>query len=119
MRGPDDIVLRPPRLKTWETGTVETSTARVPTGKAARYLVQLCKHFGHRVPAEWSETDGLVRFEPGTCRMSARDDALSLACESATAEDLAVVEAVVADHLLRFAWKEDLAVEWEKPAATS
>ena len=98
---------------------METSTARVRTGKADRYLVQLCKHFGHRVPAEWSETDGVVRFEPGTCRMTAGDDTLILVCESATSEDLAVVETVVADHLLRFAWKEDLTVEWQKPAATS
>ena len=98
---------------------MERSTARVSTDKAARYLVQLCKHFGHRVPAEWSDSEGVVRFEPGTCRMAAADDALILDCESATAEDLDVVETVVADHLLRFAWKEELTVGWEKAAGTS
>lgn len=91
---------------------METSTARVRTDKASRYLVQLCKHFGHRVPAEWTATDGVVRFEPGTCRMTATGDALSLSCESAAPEDLAVVQDVVASHLVRFAWREEVSVDW-------
>ena len=94
---------------------MKTSTAQVRTDKASRYLVQLCKHFGHRVPTEWSEAEGLVRFEPGTCRMTAAPDLLTLTCESATPEDLAVVESTVADHLVRFAWKEDLSVTWSAP----
>lgn len=94
---------------------MEKSTAQIRTAKAGRYMVQLCKHFGHRVPTEWTESEGLVRFEPGTCRLSAAADTLTLDCESATAEDLAVVQDVVADHLLRFAWKEELNVEWERP----
>ena len=91
---------------------METSTALVRTDKASRYLVQLCKHFGHKVPVEWTETDGVVRFEPGTCRMAASQDGLTLACESETPEALAVVQDVIASHLQRFAWKEELTVSW-------
>lgn len=92
---------------------MERSTARVRTEKAGRYLVQLCKHFGHKVPAEWSDSEGVVRFEPGTCRMAATNDTLILDCESATGADLVVVQNVVADHLVRFAWKDELSVAWE------
>lgn len=98
---------------------METSTARIRTDKASRYLVQLCKHFGHKVPAEWNETDGVVRFEPGTCRMAVAGDVLTLSCESATPEDLAVVQDVVASHFVRFAWKEELSVDWVHGAAPS
>lgn len=96
---------------------METSSALVTTQKASRYLVQLCKHFGHKVPAEWSETDGVVRFEPGTCRMAATGEALTLSCESATPDALAVVQDVVASHLVRFAWKEELTVSWTPTAS--
>ena len=97
---------------------MENSTALVRTDKASRYLVQLCKHFGHKVPAEWTETGGVVRFEPGTCRMAAADGELTLACESETPEDLAVVQDVIASHLQRFAWKEELTVSWTEGAAS-
>ncbi|MDF1790450.1 MAG: DUF2218 domain-containing protein [Thalassobaculaceae bacterium] len=91
---------------------MKTATAQVRTDKASRYVAQLCKHFSHRVPAEWNETEGLVRFEPGACRMSASDGTLTLMCESETEKALAVVQDVVADHLVRFAWKEELSVTW-------
>lgn len=91
---------------------MKSSTALIRTDRASRYLVQLCKHFGHKVPVEWTETDGVVRFEPGTCRMAASGDALTLSCESETQDALAVVQDVVARHLERFAWKEAFSVAW-------
>ena len=39
------------------------SSATVPTSHARRYMVQLCKHFAHRVPATFDERDGRIQFE--------------------------------------------------------
>lgn len=89
-----------------------TSTACVRTEKASRYLVQLCKHFGHKVPTRWSETDGFVEMPTGECRMLAEDGTLTLICEAADAAALGQMQDVVQDHLVRFAWKEELSVDW-------
>lgn len=48
---------------------IVTSTAR--TASAAKYLQQLCKHFAHKVPAEWDTETGEVSFPFGHCRMEA------------------------------------------------
>ena len=43
--------------------------SRVPSKKAGRYLAQLCKHFAHKVPVDWDETQAEVDFGFGNCRM--------------------------------------------------
>ncbi len=88
--------------------------ATVVTEKAGRYLVQLCKHFGHKVTAEWTETTGHVAFAPGTCHMVAADGRLTVTCASASDEGLAQIKSIVEDHLTRFAWKEGLTLEWRQ-----
>lgn len=91
---------------------MKTATAAVRSDKAGIYLVQLCKHFAHKIPAEWSDTTGFVQFAMGTCRMAAQDGVLSLVCEAESEDDLGQVKQAVEDHLVRFAWKEKIAVEW-------
>ena len=87
------------------------------TPKAAGYLAQLCKHFGHKVPASHEGNDGQISFSSGTCRLHAEEAALTMTVEAATPEDIARLEEVVASHLLRFAFREELKVEWLKAAA--
>lgn len=87
-----------------------TSTAIVPTPKASGYLQQLCKHFGHKVPAEFTETDGTITFEMGTATLHAEGDRLHLSVVG----DLDRMETVVGGHLERFAFREDLKVVWTR-----
>ncbi|MDH4982145.1 DUF2218 domain-containing protein [Hyphomicrobium sp. D-2] len=87
--------------------------AEVKTPKASVYLVQLCKHFAHKVHATYDDSHGTVRFKPGVCIMRADRDVLSLHCEADSEHALATVKATVGDHLVRFAWREELpSVEW-------
>ena len=97
-----------------ETSGTLTSTATVATPKAASYVAQLCKHFAHKVPAEHEGNDGRVSFAAGTCRMHADGERLVLTVEAATPEGVAQVEGVVASHLVRFAFREALVVEWQR-----
>ncbi|MDO8902097.1 MAG: DUF2218 domain-containing protein [Phenylobacterium sp.] len=93
-----------------------TSQASVPTAHARRYMVQLCKHFGHRVETRFDEETGEIVFDGGICRLGAGPVALDLQVESASAETRARLEGVIDSHLKRFAFREpDMAVTW-RPA---
>lgn len=86
--------------------------ARLVSDKASRYLAQLCKHFAHKIPVEWSETRGHADFGIGTCQLTVDGDVLLLACRAPTEDALEKVKCIVEDHLLRFGWREKLIVVW-------
>jgi hypothetical protein len=91
------------------------SSATVPTANARRYMIQLCKHFGHRVPASFDEREGRIGFEAGEVRLRAADETLMLTAEAGAPEGLARLEGVIESHLKRFAFREPaLAVEWRR-----
>lgn len=92
-----------------------TVIARHQTPKASQYLQQLCKHFGHKVPATFSETHGEVDLPLGRCVLDAADDVLTMTCVPNAPEDEVRLVKVVAVHLERFAWKEGaLNLVWER-----
>ncbi len=86
--------------------------AMVTTALPRRFMGQLCKHFEHRVPVELNEADGRIAFEGGVCTLQAEADGLRMRVEAADAAGLARLEDVVARHLVRFAFREALVVEW-------
>ncbi len=98
-----------------EPGVLVRSTAVVRTPKAAGYLAQLCKHFAHRVPASHEGNAGRVSFPRGECRLAAEGDLLTITVEAGDPEGVAQLEEVVARHLERFAFREELTIDW-KPA---
>lgn len=89
------------------------SQARVQTPKARNYLIQLCKHFAHKIPATFADNRGHIEFDGGVCELDAGDEnALVLAVSTTGADKLAMLEDVVDRHLKRFAFKEELSVAW-------
>ena len=54
------------------------STAIVVTEMASRYLQQLCKHFGHKLPVNFTPHRGAIVFDFGMCALAAKDDMLNL-----------------------------------------
>lgn len=96
------------------TTTVKhTSLASVATEKARNYMIQLCKHFGHRTEAVYDETTGHIVLKGGACRLDAsREGVLTIALDATDDAQLAVLEDVVDRHLRRFAFKEELAISW-------
>lgn len=91
-----------------------TSEARIATGSAARYLGQLCKHFGHKVPSALEGDHGWIAFDFGRCHLAATDSELSLHNAAATEPDLQRLEQVIASHLERFAFREKLQITWQR-----
>ena len=84
-----------------------SATASVPTAHASKYLQQLCKHFGHKIPVEVTGEAALLRFDAGEGRLVPQPGGIALSVEAATAEDTAMLADVLERHLLRFAHRED------------
>jgi hypothetical protein len=108
-------------------GDIMTSTtARVPTAQASKYLQQLCKHWQHDLAVEFTPESGTITFprdargakwpSDGVARLAATDDALTVSIEGSNAEHVEALQGVVQRHLDRFAFREaPLPFDW-RPA---
>ena len=105
-----------------------SSTARVPTAHASKYLQQLCKHWQHNLAVEFTADHGTVTFPkdargadwPGDALVTfdAGPDALSVRIDASVGEQLTGLEGAVARHLDRFAFREaPLPIDWQ-PVST-
>ena len=90
---------------------MSVAVARVPTAHASRYLQQLCKHWSHKYPVEFTPENGRIEMSAGVLILDADPEGLGLRL-SAEPENLERMEGVVADHLKRFAFREELVFDW-------
>jgi hypothetical protein len=90
------------------------TVATVETASAKRYLGQFCKHFAHKLPVDLAEdnSSGTVGFSIGSCVLRADDQKLALALEGAE-DAMTGLQDVVARHLVRFAFREELELQWQ------
>ncbi|MEV4113458.1 DUF2218 domain-containing protein [Nonomuraea sp. NPDC049695] len=117
-----------------------TAEAHITTDRASRYLVQLCRHagqMGHGFPthanrgphmggerprnveAEWSETDGTISLDWGTCTLRATPEALTLHVEAVDEERLQRIKALLTRNIARMGRRDDLTVDWHGPDGTT
>lgn len=76
----------------------------------------MCKHFSVKVPATYTETEGHVLFPFGDCKMKADNDILSISIAVENEETAAKAEGVIVSHLMKFAWREQLDIQWNRAA---
>ncbi len=89
------------------------SESRVATTHGSRYLQQLCKHWSHKFTVDFTAERGMIDFGDGrACALAAGGDALTLRATVPEGADAARFEGVIADHLKRFAFREELAFDW-------
>lgn len=93
--------------------TAATSRTAIATEQASRYLQQLCKHFTHKLAVSFDEHAGEVAFSIGDCRLQADAAALHIDLSVPNAGDLEQLKDVVIRHLVRFAFREELQVDWQ------
>ncbi|HUB97006.1 MAG TPA: DUF2218 domain-containing protein [Stellaceae bacterium] len=91
--------------------------ARVVTTRAERYLIQLCKHFEHRLPVVRAGAEGSITFPSGTCHMTADGDLLVLGAHAKDDTLLDQLEQVVSRHLERFAFRDKPEIAWRRLSA--
>ena len=92
-----------------------TRIADIATPNASRYLQQMCKHFGHKVAVEFDQSSGRIELPFGTCQLEASARKLTLNV-TGPATDIRRTEQVIADHLARFAFREDPTITWRNAA---
>ncbi|CAN7582282.1 DUF2218 domain-containing protein [Rhizobium sp. LjRoot30] len=94
------------------------ANAVMPTESGGKYLVQLCKHFAHRIDVSYSETWGECRFSCGTAVLRADGDALHIRTTAPDEAQLAETKSVIESHLIRFAFREKLeSLDWVEAVA--
>ena len=97
-----------------------SSHARAATPHASKYLVQLSKHWSHRFPElTYTPERADVPLPLGPCTLEASADALDITVAAQSDADLARLQQVVAEHLLRFAHRETLAIDWTGEGAST
>lgn len=96
---------------------MRTSHANVATAHASRYLQQLCKHWAHKFPVEFDPNHGVIDLSLGRTIMDADGAALHITVSTDEAASIERLESVVADHIKRFAFREELAFDWNRAEA--
>ena len=108
------------------------SQGRVTTGRASRYLAQLCKHAGtmntptHHRPrshggggapptvrhVEWSDTAGIIDFSRGRSTLSASGNELVVLVEAENQQNLHLVQDAITARLDRISRRDQLTITW-------
>ncbi|MBU1311745.1 MAG: DUF2218 domain-containing protein [Gammaproteobacteria bacterium] len=88
-------------------------TARITTANGSKYLQRLCKHFAHKVRANWDENRGQVIFAEGVCTLEADVLGLQLICSAASQQDLMDIVDTMDRHFIRFAKAEAPELNWQ------
>jgi catechol 2,3-dioxygenase len=94
------------------------SRADVATDRPSPYLLQVAKHFRHKLDVTFDEREATIRFAFGRCELRAEEGILVLEAIAGTPEELARVEDVIASHLVRFGRRDELGVTWSPAAPT-
>jgi catechol 2,3-dioxygenase len=111
----------------WQTAVVFVSTAAtgrrsravVATAKPTPYLLQLAKHFRHKLAVTFDEQRAVIPFAFGHAELAAGEEALTITAHAQTPADLGRVEQVIGSHLERFGRRDGLEVAWQRPEARS
>ncbi|WP_375700189.1 aldolase/citrate lyase family protein [Pseudophaeobacter sp. TrK17] len=89
------------------------ATGSATTESASRYLQQLCNHWSHKATTDFDAIQGSITFDSGNrVELSASADRLEITATTGPRGDLERWKKVIADHLVRFAFREELSVEW-------
>lgn len=94
------------------------ATAAVKTEQGSKYLQQLCKHFAHKIEVSFTPTHGECTFAMGKGILDADDAGLTVTATAPDEEQLSRTKEVIESHLVRFAFREELApLAWNQAIA--
>lgn len=89
------------------TQILPAQTGVYETPNASKYLQQLCKHFGHKIPTSFDDTSGTLDFGFGRVTLAADDSRLVVQIPGGDNDGLDRAPEVIDKHLVRFAFRED------------
>lgn len=82
----------------------------------AKLIDRLAKHWSHKLEVERSGADAFIRFPDANCRLEVQGAQLLATLEADDASMVDKLQGVVAEHLLRMARGETLAIVWSEHA---
>jgi len=91
---------------------MKRSTSSIATKAASSYIGKLCRHFRHKIETEYTPTTGLATFPFGTCAMAATSERLVFDITANDMESVDKIKGVLERHLVKFAYKEELTIDW-------
>jgi len=102
--------------------TMPTSSVRIETRSATRYLEELCRRLSETIEArpeaqariEWSEIDGTVDFGWGRCVAAADDSTLNLQVDADDDAALEAIEEIFTRHIEHVDADNRLTVDWQR-----
>ncbi|ARU54634.1 2,4-dihydroxyhept-2-ene-1,7-dioic acid aldolase [Oleiphilus messinensis] len=94
------------------------SLAFVATSLPAKYINRMCRHFSHKVDAEWGDDRGVIVFSIGKCLLEVDEGGLRVQCDAPDDEQLEELMEVVKSHFDRFAAQDGLELTWSASPAT-
>ena len=92
------------------------TSSTVKTAYGEPYLRRLCRHFAHKIPASVDGQHGTVEFPFGLCRIDVDENEMRIQVDVDNVANMDRAEAVVADHLVRMANRDEPIVEWIRDA---
>lgn len=91
------------------------SIAVLETVNGSKYLVQLCKHFAHKITVDYCDSHGECQFMRGAAVLDADENGLRMVVRAEDEEGLSQTRSIVETHLLRFAFRENMtALDWQR-----
>jgi len=95
---------------------MHVTSGRFETAHAAKYIQQLCKHFGHKVAVEYTADEGRAELPIGPAIMRAREDALLIEIHLTDPDMIEQAHHIIDSHLVTFAFREKFAeMDWDSP----
>lgn len=95
--------------------SLQTCSGSAKTHSASRYLQQLCKHWSHKADADFDASQGTIAFPNGNkVTLVAWPDHLDVEAAVGPEGDIQRWKTVIAEHLVRFAFREDFALKWDE-----
>lgn len=96
----------------------EITHVAVPTEHAASYMKQLCRHWSHKFPVSFDDREGRIDMPNTLVLLQAEPEQLLVRLELSPEADRERMQHVVAEHLQRFGFREQLAFNWKQDTAT-
>jgi uncharacterized protein len=108
------------RVQSQEDFVMPASTASVASPSARKYMIQLCKHWSHKLVVSWDDDKGRIEFDGSrVCIMHNDQQTLHLRVETNGDDELERTQQTVVNHLKRFAFREEFGdITWTKEAGS-
>lgn len=91
-----------------------SSQSQFTTETPEKYLVQMCKHFAHKVETSYSNTEGKVDFPCGKAEFLVDENNLIFKVSAENSVNLNKSKSIIESHIIRFAFREKLErLEWQ------